>query len=91
MSLRNLTLRKIYRSNENDIANEFLAPVLKEALTYERGAGYFSLYALAALANGIIPFLKNGGTIKIITSVQLSYEDIEIIKKGLELQKSSII
>ena len=91
MSLRSLALKKIYRSNENDIANEFLAPVLKEALTYERGAGYFSLYALAALANGIIPFIQNGGTIKIITSVQLSYEDIEIIKKGLELQKSSII
>lgn len=91
MSLRKLSFKRIYRSNENDIAIDFLGPALKEALTYERGTGFFSLFSLSTLADGLIPFIQNGGSIKIITSVQLSYEDIEIIKKGLELQKASIV
>lgn len=91
MSLKKLTFKRIYRSNEHDLANEFLVPALKEAVKYERGTGYFSLYSLASLADGIIPFIQNGGSIKIVTSVQLSYEDIEIIKSGLELQNTTII
>lgn len=90
MTLRDLNFKRIYRSNDNNIADIFLGPALKEALTYERGTGYFSLSSLSTLADGLIPFIHNGGSIKIVTSVQLSYEDMKIIKKGLELQKSFV-
>lgn len=91
MALRNNEFKKIYRSQLDNIVDDFFKVALKDATYYERGTGYFSLSSIAALADGIISFVKNNGTINIITSVQMSYEDVAIIRKGLEIQKNSII
>lgn len=41
MGFRDLDLKIRYRSNEDDIASDFLIPVLKEAKTYKRSVGFF--------------------------------------------------
>lgn len=49
------------------------------------------LYSLAELASGLIPFIRNGGNIRAITSVELNERDIDVIKAGLILQDDTII
>ena len=46
MGFRDLDLKIRYRSNEDDIASDFLIPVLKEAKTYKRSVGFFSSSSL---------------------------------------------
>ena len=70
MAVRDNIFKKIYRSQLDNIVDDFFKVVLKDATYYERGTGYFSLSSIAALADGIIPSVRNNGTIKIITSVK---------------------
>ena len=90
MSLAELNLKKIYRTKQDDVVELLLAPALKESCVYDRGTGYFTLGALAELADGLIPFIQHGGTMRVVTSVQLSDEDIEIIKKGISLSGDDV-
>lgn len=91
MSLIDLNLKRIYRTKEDNIVDSFLGPALKESKTYDRGSGYFTLSSLAAVADGLIPFILHHGKIRIVTSVQLSEDDIAIIKKGENLTRENVI
>ena len=84
MGFRDLDLKIRYRSNEDDIASDFLIPVLKEAKTYKRSVGFFSSSSLQELSVGIEALQKNGGHIQVICSPRLSNEDIEAIELGYE-------
>ena len=84
MGFQDLDLKIRYRSNEDDIASDFLIPVLKEAKTYKRSVGFFSSSSLQELSVGIEALQKNGGHIQVICSPRLSNEDIEAIELGYE-------
>lgn len=91
MSFKELNLKRIYRSKSDDLDRDLFIPLLQLSISYDRGAGYFSLLSLASLAKGIIPFIRNGGNIRLVTSVDLSPEDRGAIAKGIEIQESSVI
>ncbi|RGY95504.1 hypothetical protein [Clostridium sp. AM58-1XD] len=84
MSFQDLDVKKEYRSKLVSISKEFYTPILKEAITYDRAVGFFSSTALIMIANGLIPFINNGGNIRLIASPRLSEEDITAIKAGYE-------
>lgn len=84
MALRDHKLKKEYRSLRNNIVNEFYIPLLKEAVEYHRGVGYFSSSALAEISVGIGEMAKRGGKIKLVCSPILSPEDYSAIEKGYE-------
>jgi len=79
---KKLALKTCYRTKKDNVIDDFIVPVLSKSTRYDRGTGYFSVYGLAELAKGIIPYVKNGGKIRIITSVDLKPEDLELIKNG---------
>lgn len=85
-----LNIKRCYRSKKDNLDYDFFVPLLKYSVIYYRGVGYFSLKNLLNLSAGIIPYVKRGGIIKIITSVELSEEDIDLIKKGEEIAKNTI-
>lgn len=87
MSLRDLQLKREYRSFQNDIVNEFYIPTLKNAVLYQRAVGFFSSSALKLISNGINEICKNNGKIQIIASPKLSEDDINEIKKGYAERK----
>lgn len=91
MSLSEIKFKRVYRSNHNEIDRDFLIPALRRSASYDRGTGYFSLKSLACISNGLIPFIRNGGNIRIVTSVNLEPEDRAIIQQGLTIQESTII
>ncbi|MCD6172013.1 MAG: DEAD/DEAH box helicase family protein, partial [Thermoplasmata archaeon] len=82
MSLVDLSLKKAYSSDVDNILYDFYIPVLERATEYDRIAGFFSSSSLAIAARGIVGLIKNNGKMKLIASPKLSKQDIEAIKDG---------
>jgi len=79
VNLRNLSLKKAYSSDFDDILEDFYIPALTLSLEYQRLAGYFSSTSLAVAARGIMGIIKNGGAMKLIVSPRLSKDDLDAI------------
>lgn len=87
MSLKDLEIKKEYRSFIDDVVIDFYIPLLQEAILYQRAVGFFSSSALTMIAKGIEGLIENGGKIQIIASPKLTTEDYLEIKKGYHLRK----
>lgn len=73
-----------YRSDENDLAEEFYVPCLSVADRYDRAVGYFTSGSLPILAQGLDHFLQHEGRMRIVCSPMLSERDSEAIREGYE-------
>lgn len=87
MSLRSLNFQEDYRTGYDDILNDFLRPTLAEARHYWRAVGYFSSSALELLGTPLGEFIKDGGDIRLVTSVELSEGDLKAIAAGVSKAK----
>ena len=83
MSLREIKYKEDYRSGHDDIVMDVFRPSLREASEYWRAVGYFSSSALEVFGTPLGEFIQKGGTIKLVTSVELSESDLEAIKQGV--------
>lgn len=90
MSLRDLEIKREYRSSLENIAKDFYIPTLKEATTYDRAVGFFSSSIFVKIAVGINALVRRGGKIRLIVSPNLSEQDIEAIRLGYE-ERDSVI
>lgn len=79
-SFRKLELKSSYETGEDDLLEEFYAPILKCAASYDRIAGFFSSSSLAVSAKGIAEFIKNGGKMRLIACPRLEEEDIKVME-----------
>lgn len=84
--LRGLGLAGRYRSDREDVVQEFYVPVLSVATTYSRAVGYFTSTSLALFARGIDDFAERGSSMRLIASPHLDYEDIMDIERGYSLR-----
>ena len=82
MSLRNIQYQEDYRSGYDNILGEFFRPSLRESQLYWRAVGYFSSSALEAFGAPLGDFIRNGGHIRLVTSVELSEADLRAIENG---------
>ncbi len=82
MSLRGIKYKEDYRSGVDDILGDFLRPALSASIEYWRAVGYFSSTALETLGQPLAEFIRNGGTIRLVTSVELSEKDVKAIESG---------
>lgn len=89
MGFRDLDLQKVYdtRKPGDDPVNNFYIPVLREAHSYDRGTGYFSSTVLALAARGIAGLILNGGRMRILTSPELTLEDLETLQRVFEAKE----
>ncbi|MEG0314947.1 MAG: DEAD/DEAH box helicase family protein [Erysipelotrichaceae bacterium] len=85
-----IKIKNIYRTRKDDLENDFIIPLLKESKIYYRGTGFFNVQALINISKGLIPYIKKGGHIKIITSVQLDFEEIKLLANSFELASQKI-
>ena len=90
MSLKDVLIKKEYRSLLDNVVQDFYIPLLKEATLYQRAVGFFSSSSLIEISKGIAPMAKAGGKIQIVASPYLSDDDIEAIKKGYEEREKII-
>jgi hypothetical protein len=64
----------------------FLLPMLRNAVAYDRSAGYFTSGSLKVAAVGLEPFIERGGRIRLVVNHQLADADVDAIERGLELR-----
>lgn len=82
MGLRELDYQEDYRSGYDYLLDDFFLPSLAQANVYWRAVGYFSSTALESFGAPLGEFIKRGGRIRLITSVELSHKDLEAIQSG---------
>ena len=82
MSLRDIQYQEDYRSGYDNILRDFFRRSLREAQLYWRAVGYFSSSALEAFGAPLGDFIRNGGHIRLVTSVELSEADLRAIENG---------
>src|SRR5262249_49929541 len=85
--LRDCRFKAEYRSGYEDILNDFLRPALRESREYWRAVGYFSSSALEAFGSPLGEFIKKGGSVRLVTSVELSEADLKAIEGGANKQE----
>ena len=86
MSLRDIEYQEDYRSGYDNIVDDFFRPSLSRAKNYWRAVGYFSSSALESFGAPLGEFIRNGGSIRLVTSVELSQKDLEAIQNGAPKQ-----
>ena len=86
MGLRDIGYKEDYRSGYDDIVADIYRPSLEVATEYWRAVGYFSSSALEAFGAPLGAFIKKGGSIRLVTSVELSERDLQAIEEGASRQ-----
>lgn len=80
-NFKRLNLKSSYETGKDDLIDEFYAPVLRCAISYDRIAGFFSSSCLAIAAKGIAGFITNQGKMRLIACPRLDSKDVEILEK----------
>ena len=80
MSLRDLSLKKSYDSDEDDILNSFYIPSLENSIKYQRLAGFFNSITLALAARGIAGLILNRGKMELLCGAKLTKADLKSIR-----------
>src|SRR5579859_7257500 len=101
MTFRDLTgLQRHYAGQAGQLVNSFYVPVLREAVRYDRQAGYFDSGALVQLAAGLAGFIQHvrepassdaiGPRMRLITGATWSPEDIQAYRRGEQALETSL-
>ncbi|MGL5054347.1 MAG: DEAD/DEAH box helicase family protein [Fusobacteriaceae bacterium] len=90
MGLNSIDLKYSYRSDLNNIYEEFYFKCLENSIKYDRATGYFTSNSLSLMAEGLEKFLWNSGKIRMVASPKLTEEDLMAIEKG-EKNKMELI
>ena len=92
MSYLDLSINHSYISyGDDNIASAFLNPVLSHTQRYRRSVGFFSSSVFIPIIDGIVDLCRNGGTIQLIASPNLSEDDITAIKLGYQKREEIIL
>lgn len=90
MNLQSIPIQDHYRSDRDNVIQDFYLPCLSQTILYSRAVGYFSSTSIVAVSQGLAALIEAGGKMCLIASPHLSPEDIKAIEKGLK-QKEEVI
>lgn len=77
MGLKNLELKQVYRSDRDDIVNEFFIPCLSNSTIYDRSIEYVSAKSLTTLALGS----ETGMKLRVVSGNRYRASDISTLSK----------
>lgn len=77
-------LRAWYRSDQDNIIDEFYVPCLEVADGYDRAVGFFSSRLLPFLTRGLWKLIERGGRMRLVCSPRLSSPDAEAVLRGYQ-------
>ena len=82
---------KLSWSSLNDnLIESFYRPALKNAILYQRKAGYFSSTSFVGITKEIIELIENNGRIQLITSPNFSASDKNILEKSITEREDTL-
>lgn len=76
-----------YRTGTNNFIDDFYKKAFSKSVEYWRAVGYFRSSSFEAFGITLQNFLKHNGMIKLITSIELTKDDIDAINQGLSKQQ----
>lgn len=85
MTFSENTKKHLQSHYTHNLVEKFYKPLLSEAILYQRVSGYFSTAGLDLYAEGLEELAKNGGTLELIISKEISSSDYTKIKTGYDL------
>ena len=80
--LRTLQYKGVYKSDIDNLLEDFYFPTLSVANRYDRAVGFFSASTINYAAQALSAFVKNSGQIRLILGAFLDKEDVEAISEG---------
>ncbi|MGD9642980.1 MAG: DEAD/DEAH box helicase family protein [Elusimicrobiales bacterium] len=89
--LRDLPLKSVYDSSENDLVSDLMIPLLKNSVRYDRGVGFFTSGWIRLAAKGLEEFADNSGAARLITSPIISKQDFEAMETGDAAKKDGVL
>jgi superfamily II DNA or RNA helicase len=90
LNLPNIDIKDHYRSDRNNLIEDFYIPCLSKTISYSRAVGYFSSTSIVAVSQGLAALIEAGGKMRLVASPQLSAEDIKAIERGLK-QREEVV
>lgn len=84
---RHLALQAVYRTEDDNILDDFYIPALKVAVGYDRAVGFFSAAMLSYAAQGLSAFIEHDGKMRLIFGGELEAEDANAIRDGYDLRR----
>ena len=84
--LRDVGLKAVYQSDEDDLLGDFYVPALKASVSYDRAVGFFSGAMLSYAAQGLSTFVENGGRMRLVVGGELDEDDTAAIASGYDLR-----
>lgn len=91
MSLLDYDFKPDYNKAEDDIAQEFYLPAMKNASVYDRVSGYFGSTIYIIAWSALHDFVSNGGKMRIICSPFVSDTDKAAMSEGYSAKNDEII
>jgi superfamily II DNA or RNA helicase len=82
--LRDLELKAVYRTDEDNILEDFYLPALSSSVSYQRAVGFFSASMLSYAAQGLSAFVENQGTMQLVIGGELDADEVQAIRQGYD-------
>lgn len=80
--LKDVPWKTVYRSDEDDLLQDFYLPALNQAERYDRAVGYFSTELLALAAKGLGHLIKSDGKMRLIIGHPLDDDEYQAVLDG---------
>ena len=79
----------VYRSDADNLLEDFYLPALKQSVAYDRAVGFFSASMLSFAAQGISALVENDGHMLLIFGGEIDEGDSSAISEGYDLRALS--
>ena len=80
--LRTVQYKGVYKSDLDNILEDFYFPTLSVANRYDRAVGFFSASTISCAAQALSAFVKNSGRVRLILGAFSDKEDVQAISEG---------
>ena len=81
MGLRDISLKEGYRSDRDNLIEEFFIPCLDNCIEYDRAVEYVTLRSLTGYYFGLKSFLENNVQIRFVIGHRFRTSDLNILSK----------
>ena len=81
MEFKDLSLKEEYRSDRENLIEEFFLPCLDNCIEYDRAVEYIALKSLTAYYFGLKSFVQNNVQIRMVTGHRLRTSDLNALAK----------
>ncbi len=80
--LKDINIKAVYNSEEDNILEDFYIPSLSNSVSYDRAVGYFDAKMLTSAASGLSSFISNDGYMRLICGATLTEDEYHAIAEG---------